>query len=118
MIIFTFFEMVLAINQIGRIVISMNKTTNDYEENLNEGFGSLGLLGQGEYELMKSKLISFCAENQVQYAMAQGLLNRICAKFNDKRKNINKCLSSVSVYKEGVTRVVVYRNGRFQYAVK
>ena len=117
-IIFILFEIALAINQTGRIVISMNKTAEQYEENLSEGFGSLSLVGEKEYENIKAKLISFCAENQVQFAMAQGLLNAICVSLKDKRKNLNKCLSKISVFKEGVTRIVTYSNGQFSYEVK
>lgn len=94
------------------------KTLEHYEENLSEGFGSLDLIGTVGYETMKAKLLAFCEKNQVQFAMAQGLLNCICASFNDNRKPLNKLLSRISVYKNGQSQIVIYREGFFQYVTK
>ena len=96
----------------------MNKTLEHYQENLCENFGFLHLIGTVAYETMKAKLLAFCEKNQVPFAMAQGLLNCICASFNDKRKSLNKLLSRISVYSNGQSQIVIYQDESFQYVTK
>lgn len=94
------------------------KTLREYEERLCEGFGSIHLIGNPSYELLKRKLLLFLVKNQVQYAMGQGLLNCVCSFSDDKRSSLNRKMSKISLYKNGESKIVVYKSGEFNYSIK
>ena len=89
------------------------KTKEQYEENLNESFFSLHLVGNAEYENLKARMIDFCVENQIMFSMAQSVLNKVCVCFREPDFDLNESLNRITLIRNGKRLKVSYFDNSF-----